>query len=84
MINMESGLHTLSIPFHHFPDRNTTLQPRNRPRSVEIAEFTSRGHVGVVQYSAGAATYKGVLMHTGHNQRGSCALASRNSALACC
>ena len=60
----------------HFPDRNTTLQPRNGPRSVEVAEFSSRGHVGVVQYSAGAAAYKGVLMHTGHSQRCNCALAS--------
>ena len=72
----ESGSHALSIPFRHFPDRNTTLQPRNGPRSVEVAEFSSRGQVGVVQYSASAAAYKGVLMHTGHSQRCNCALAS--------
>ena len=60
----ESGLHALSIPFRHFPDRNTTLQPCNGPRSVEVAEFSSRGHGKVVQYSASAAVYKGVLMHT--------------------
>ena len=58
------------------PDRNTTLQPCNKPHSVEVAEFSSRGHVGVVQYSAGAAAYKGVLMHTGHSQRCNCALTS--------
>ena len=73
---LESGSHALSIPFHHFPDRKTALQPCNGPRSVEVVEFSSRGHVGVVQYSAGAAAYKGVLMHTGHSQRCNCALAS--------
>ena len=59
----ESGSHALSIPFRHFPDRNTTLQPRQGPRSVEGTEFSSMEHVGVVQHSAGAAAaYKGVLM----------------------
>ena len=72
----ESGSPALSIPFRHFPDRNTTLQPRNGPRSVEVAELSSRGHVGVVQYSAGASTYKGVLMCTEDSQMCNCALAS--------
>ena len=72
---LESGSHALNIPFRHFPDRNTTLQLRNGPHYVNVAELSSRVHVGVVQYSASAA-YKGVLMHTGHNQRCNCALAS--------
>ena len=49
---------------------------QNGPRSVEVAEFSSRGHVGIVQYSAGVAAYKCVLMHISHSQRCKCALAS--------
>ena len=70
---LESGLHDLSIPFCHFPDREKSC---NGPRSVEVAEFSSKGHVGVVQYSASTAAYKGVLMHTDHSQRCNCTLAS--------
>ena len=36
-------------------DRNMTLQLHNGPSSVKVAEFSSRGHVGVVQYSVDAA-----------------------------
>ena len=60
----------------YFSDRNTTLQPRNGPHFVEVTEFSSRGHVGVVQHSAGAVACKCVLMHTGHSRRCNCALAS--------
>ena len=72
----ESGLHALSIPPRHFPDRNTTLQTYNGPRPVEIAYFSSRVHVGVMQYSADAAAYKKVLMHTDRSQSCNCALTS--------
>ena len=44
--------------------------------SVKVAEFSSRGHVGVVLYPVGAAAYKGVLVHISHSQRCNCALAS--------
>ena len=61
----------------HFPDRNTTLQPRNGHRSVEVTGLSSGGgHDGIVLYSASAAARKGVLMHTGHSQRCNCGLAS--------
>ena len=60
----------------HFPDRNTTLQPCNRPRSVEVGELNSWTYVEVVQYAACAATYKGALIHTGYSQRCNCALTS--------
>ena len=52
------------------------LQPHNGLHSVEVIEFSSRGHVGVVQYSAGTAAYQGVLMHTDYSQMCNCALAS--------
>ena len=60
----------------HFLDRNMTLQSCNEHRSVEITEFSSRGHVGVMQCSISAADYKGALMHTGHSQKCNCARAS--------
>ena len=56
----------------------TGARPCNQAtaRSVEVAEFSSRGYVGIVRYSASVAAYKGVLMHTGNSQRCNCALAS--------
>ena len=68
----------------HFPDRNSTPQPQNGPRSVKVAEFSSKGHVGIVQYSAGAAAYKGVLMHTDQVTRGVIVHLHHETLLACC
>ena len=50
-------------------EQNRALQPHNGPRSVEVAELSSKRKVGVLQYSADDDAYIELLFGTDHSQK---------------